>query len=250
MEKLSSGKRINRASDDAAGLAISEKMGEVLRGLEQGMENVHDGLSMAQVADGGMDQVSENLGRMRELAMSSANGTLNDEQREAISVEYEALKEEVTRIAESTEFNDTKLLDGSAGSVDISIGQEDGTGNGTISMDLSSSMDASSLGLDGSSVGGVDPSNAQSALSDLEGALASVSSHRASIGATSNRLFSANQGLAVAMENTFAAQSRIMDVDYAKETAALTKSQIVNQASNAVLTQSRGIPATALNLLK
>jgi flagellin len=250
MEKLSSGKRINRAGDDAAGLAIAEKLGQALRGLEQGMENIYDGFSMSQVADGGLSQVTDNLGRMRELAMTSANGTLNQEQRDAVNAEYESLKSEITRISASTEFNGTKLLDGSAGEVDIAVGQDPGSADGTISLDFSANMDAASLGLESSSVDGADPANALAAMDDLEAALASVSSHRADIGASSNRLMSAHQGLAVAVENTYAAQSRIMDVDYAKETAELTRTQILNQANNAMLVQSRGIPATALNLLK
>ncbi len=250
MEKLSSGKRINRASDDAAGLAISENMGQALRGLEQGMENVYDGFSLTQVADGSLNQVTENLGRMRELAMTSANGTLNQDQRDAVNAEYQSLKSEISRIAESTDFNGTKLLDGSAGDVDIAVGQDSSSGLDTISIDLGANMDAESLGLADSSVDGTDSANALSALDDLDAALQSVSSHRADIGATGNRLMSAHQGLSVTMENTYAAQSRIVDVDYAKEKAELTRTQILNQANNAVLVQSRGISATALNLLK
>ena len=249
-EKLSSGQRINRASDDAAGLAIAEKLGQALKGLEQGMDNVHDGLSMLQVADGGMDQVSENLHRMRELAMTSANGTLNAEQRDAVQQEFAALKDEVNRISGSTQFNGTNLLDGSAGTVDIALGTDDGGTPATIGADLSTGVDATSLGLSTSRVDGADGSNALSAVADIDAALSQVSEHRASLGATSNRLISAHRNLSVAMENTYAAQSRILDTDYAQESSQKTAQQIQAQMSNAVLAQTRGLGATALNLLK
>ena len=249
LEKLSSGKRINRASDDAAGLAIAQKMGEMLKALEQGMENVYDGMSMAQTADGGLEQTSENLGRMRELAMTAANGTLSSEQRDAVQAEFSALKDEVTRISGSVEFNGQKLLDGSAGEVDIALAG-DGSGADTIGLDLSVAMDASTLGLDGSKLDGADGSNALSAMRDIDAALAQVSSHRAEIGATGNRMESASRTMGVAMENTYASRSRVMDADYALETANLARNQVLASAGTAVQTQASGLASTALNLLK
>ena len=243
LEKLSSGRRINRAADDAAGLAIAQKMDEMIRALEQGMENVHDGLSLVQTADGGLDQTSENLGRMRELAMTAANGTLSPEQ-----AEFSALKDEISRISGSVEFNGQKLLDGSAGQMDIALG--DGGGGETITVDLGASMDADSLGLADSRVDGTDAGNALRAMRDIDAALAEVSSQRAQLGATSNRMESASRNLAVAVENTYASRSRVMDADYAAEMANLTRDQVLAAAGTAVQVQSRGVSATALNLLK
>jgi flagellin len=250
LEKLSSGKRINRAADDAAGLAISEQLGQALKGLEQGMENVYDGLSLTQVADGALSQVSDNLLRMRELAMTSANGTLNEGQRDAVQAEFDSLKSEITRISDSTEFNGNQLLDGSAGDLDIATGTESGGSPDVLTLDLSANMDATSLGLDASSVSGADGSAALSAMQDVDSALAMVSSQRSEFGGFSNRLMSAQQSLAISAENTYAAQSRIQDADFAVESANLVRQQILGQANNAVQLQSRGLAGTALNLLK
>jgi flagellin len=249
LEKLSSGKKINRAGDDAAGLAIAQKMGEALKALEQGMENAYDGLSMIQTADGALDQTSANLGRMRELAMTAANGTLNEEQRAAVETEFNALKEEVDRISGSTQFNDQQLLDGSAGTVDIALADGSG-GADTLGVDLSTSMDAASLGVGSSSVGGADGSNALSALRDIDAAMSRVSEKRSELGATANRLESASRNMAVAAENTYASQSRIQDADFAVQTANLAREQMLAQSGVAVQAQSKGLAATALNLLK
>ncbi len=246
LEKLSSGQRINRSADDAAGLAIAQQMGQELRGLEQGMENVYDGLSLTQVADGALSQSSDNLLRMRELAMTAANGTLNAGQRDAVQAEFDSLKAEITRISESTEFNGNQLLDGSAGELDIATGNsQDG-----LTLDLSANMDATSLGLASTSVSGADGAAAQSAMDDIDSALAMISSKRSEFGGFSNRLMSAQQSLAISAENTYAAQSRIQDADFAVESANLVRQQILGQVNNSVQLQSRGLAGTALNLLK
>jgi flagellin len=250
LEKLSSGQRINRAADDAAGLAIAQKMGEALKGLEQGMENAYDGLSLTQVADGALNQSSDNLLRMRELAMSAANGTLNSGQRDAVQAEFDSLKAEITRISETTEFNGNQLLDGSAGNVDIALGTQSGSGQDMLSLDLSTNLDAGSLGLAATSVSGADGTSARRALDDIDAALAMVSSKRSEFGSFSNRLMSAQQSLAISVENTHAAQSRIQDADFAVETSNLVRTQILGNSSNAVQLQSMGLASTALNLLK
>ncbi|MBU8871512.1 MAG: hypothetical protein KOO60_11660 [Gemmatimonadales bacterium] len=247
LEKLSSGRRLNRAADDAAGLAIANKLGEALKGLEQGMRNTYDGLSMAKASDGQMSMISQKLGRMRELTMVAANGTLSEEQRDSVQEEFEVLKEEISRVAESAEFNGTRLLDGSAGAVDIALG--DGTGE-VISLDLSHSLDADSLGLTDTRVDGSDGGNAQRAMEDIDEAMASVSSYQSELGAGSNRLASASRGLAITAENTYASSSRIMDADFAVETSNLVRQQILAQSSNAMLAQGKGLQLTALNLLK
>jgi flagellin len=247
LEKLSSGRRINRAADDAAGLAIAQKMGEALKGLEQGMRNTYDGLSMAQTADAGLSQISDNLGRMKELAMTAANGTVNEDQRAAIELEYTALKDEVNRVAGSTEFNGTKLLDGSGGNVAISLGTGDGA---AINLDLSQAMDAEALGLTVAYAEGVYGGAARSAFDEIDAAMATVGAARSNLGASSNRLVSAERELAITAENTYASQSRILDADFAMETSNLVKQQLMAQSSTAVLAQGKGLSANALNLLK
>jgi flagellin len=249
-EKLSSGKRINQAADDAAGLAMAESLGAALKGLEQGMENVYDGLSMIETAEAGLGSTSNQLGRMRELAVSAASDTLSSGQRDAIQAEFASLSAEIDRTAASSEFNGQRLLDGSAGEVDISLGHSAGSEPDTIAMDLSHNMDAASLGLDSTNLDGADGSSARAALEDIDNALAAVSSQRAEFGGTANRLMSAQQGLAVTTENTYASRSRIMDTDYAKETAELTRRQILSQAGDAVTVQGRLMPSSVMNLLK
>lgn len=246
LEKLSSGRRINRAADDAAGLALANKLGEALAGMEQGMRNASDGYSMLQVADGGLGQVQDHLGRMRELAMTASNGTLSQDQRAAVQSEYDALKSEVDRVAGSTEFNGQSLLDGSAGSVDISLG----SAGGPVALDLSAAAGTTALGLSASRVDGADPSAAQSALSEIDSALEQVSAQRADLGGASNRLTSAHRELAVTAENTYASRSRILDVDMAAEATRKARNQLLTESSVAVLAQGRGLSATALNLLK
>ena len=250
LEKLSSGRRINRAADDAAGLAIANRMGEVLKGLEQGMGNVYDGVSMVETADAALAGTSEQLGRMRELAVTAANDTLSPDQREAVQAEFDSIYSEVDRAAESADFNGHKLLDGSAGEVEINVGQGSGPDAQTIKMDLSRPMDADSLGLGALDLSGPDGDNARTAIASIDAALAQVSGQRSELGAASNRLMSAHQGLAVAAENTYAAQSRIMDTDYAQETAELTRRQVMARAGDAVLVQGTLMPSSVMDLLK
>jgi flagellin len=245
LAKLSSGKRIGRAADDAAGLAIASKMGEILKGLEQGMENLNDGLSMLQVADGGMALMSDGLGRMRELATAAASETISPPQREALQGEFDALREEIDRVAASTEFNGLKLLDGSAGSVDVALGEGQ-----AIAADLAVSVDAGALGLDAAALAGANGAAAREAVQAVDDALQQVSARRAELGGTANRMDSAYRNLAVGAENTYAAQSRIMDVDFAVETAELTRRMMLDQMGVASQLQAHGLQATALNLLQ
>ena len=245
LNKLSSGKKINKAADDAAGLAIANKMGEILKGLEQGMENLNDGMSMLQVADGGMGLVSDNLVRMKELSVAAGNETISPEQREAIQSEYSALRDEIDRISASTEFNNMSLLDGSGGTVDIALGEGE-----TIAVDLSASVDAQALALDNVELSGADGANARAAAESIDLAMQQVSAQRANVGAQGNRMDSAYRDLAVGAENTYAARSRIMDTDYAVETAKLTRQMMMNQMGVASQLHSHGLQSTALNLLQ
>jgi len=249
LEKLSSGQRVNRAADDAAALAIASEMGGILKALEQGMENVYDGLSMVQTADGGLDSTTEQLHRMRELAVTAASDVLNPEQRQAAQTEYESLRNEIDRTTAGLEFNGQRVLDGSAGTVEVALGQGGGDAGSAIDLDFSRNMDSESLGLASTQLDGPDGDNARAAIDDIDRALEAVSSQRAEFGGASNRLLSANRGLAVAAENTYASRSRIVDTDYARQAAELTRQQITVQAGDAVTAQGQLIPSSVLNLL-
>jgi flagellin len=244
LERLSSGFRINRAGDDAAGLAISEKLRANVRALGQASRNASDGISMIQTAEGGMDEVNNMLVRMKELAEQSANGTLSDDERGFLSSEYKALFDEITRIADATKFNETNLLDGSL-SVNIQIGISDGTTD-TLNVAISD-VDAAALSLTStiSSVG-----NAQSALTSVTSAIQTVAGRRSELGALQNRLESIVNNIDTTVENLTAAESRIRDTDIAAETANLTKYSILVQAGVSILAQANQSPTVALSLLQ
>jgi len=244
MERLSSGLRINRAADDPAGLAISERLKSQIRALDVASRNAADGISMIQVGEGALDETSNMLIRMKELAQQAQTGTLSDEQRGHLNVEFQELAAEITRIGEGTEFNGISLLDGSAGSVNIQAGIGSG-GSSAIGVDLGSAFTADGLGLTGldiSAVGG-------GVLEGLDAALDTVNLGRAGFGAMQNRLESSirvNQNMA---ENLSAANSRIRDVDIASEMSELTSAQILQQMAAAMLVQAAQAPSLALRLL-
>jgi len=245
LERLSSGLRITRAADDAAGLALSEGFRAEIRGLQMAQRNALDGISLLQVAEGALNEVSGNLIRMRELAIQSANGTLGAAEQDALDVEFQALDDEINRIAGVTTFNGTALLDGSVASIDFQVGVNAG-GNNVITV---TNVDATSatLGIDALDIGdGGDP---DAALTALDTAIATVASNRGSLGAAQNRLESTIRSLAVSVENASAAESRIRDVDVASETANLTKMQVLQQAGIAVLAQANVSTQGALSLL-
>ena len=244
MLRLSTGQRINHAADDAAGLAISEGLKADLRSMAQAQRNANDGISLLQTAEGALEQVGENLIRMRELAVQAANGSLSDSDRSSIHEEFTALADEIDRIATSTEFSDNDLLEGS-GSFSFQIGIDGGAEN-QISIDIDDTQ-ATALGIDTLSVSTA--ANAQNALDDLDTAIESVSGNRGDIGAVHNQLTSAVANLETGIENLTAANSRIRDVDFASETAEMTKLQILMQASVAVLAQANTSPQYALSLL-
>jgi flagellin len=243
MEKLSSGLRINRAADDAAGLAISEKLKAQVRGINQAIRNAQDGISLIQTAEGAMTETHSILQRMRELALQAASGTLKDEDKTAIQKEVGQLLQEMDRIAEQTEFNQMKLLDGSLGTtaMEFQIGANQGQ---TMSFNIG---DASTTGL---SISGLDvASDAQGALASLDAAIKEVSLSRADLGAIQNRLEHTIANLGVASENLQAAGSRIRDVDMAQEIMNFTKLQILQQAGTAMLAQANLSPQAVLQLL-
>ncbi|MFT4648889.1 MAG: flagellin [Glaciecola sp.] len=242
--RLSSGLRIANASDDAAGLGISEKMRSQIRSFGVAGRNANDGLSMSQTAEGALGEVGNILGRMRELAMQSSNGTLAQADRDTIQAEVLALEDEITRIADETSFNGVKILDGSAGSVDIQVGLNSGE---TISLDMTDDTDAAGLAIAALDVN--DSTNAIAALDLLDTAIGSVNTIRGSHGASQNRLQSSIRSIATVRENLSSAESRIRDVDIAFETADMTRNSILQQAATSVLSQANSQPQLALSLL-
>lgn len=242
--RLASGQRIASASDDAAGLAISERMRSQIRSYSVASRNAMDGLSLSQTAEGAMEELSNIVTRMRELAMQSANGTYSMEDREVLDEEYQALLEEIDRVATDTEFNGNILLDGTAPPIDIQIGIEDGE---TITLTLED-MQAANLTLGGTAID--TPGAASTLLDTLDDAITSINTSRGNLGAQSNRINSALRSILNARENLSSSESRIRDVDVAEETAALTQNTIMQQAAVSVLAQANSQPQIALSLLQ
>lgn len=249
IEKLSSGLRINRAGDDAAGLAISEKMRGQIRGLDMASKNAQDGISLIQTAEGALNETHSILQRMRELSVQSANDTNTTVDRGALQKEVDELSKEITRISDTTEFNTKKLLDGSATGVVFHIGANTGQ---NISLSIGS-MDASTLKVAQSATSGIDISTqtaADAAISTINAAIETVSDERAKLGANQNRLEHTINNLNTSSENLSAAESRIRDVDMAKEMMNQTKNNILAQAAQAMLAQANQQPQGVLQLLR
>lgn len=246
--KLSTGERITRSSDDAAGLAISEKLKGHIRGLRQAKRNSDDGISLIQTAEGGLNEVSSLVIRLRELAVQAASDTVGDTERGFSDIEFQNLKDEIERIAKGSEFNGRKLLDGSGGLVEIQVGIHNDAVNDRIKYD-SSETDASlqSLGINYETI--ENKEGAQLSLSKLDDALLRINGVRANLGALQNRLQSTSNNLMVTEENYSAANSRIRDVDVAAETAELAKNNILTQAGVSVLSQANQNSNAALKLL-
>ena len=246
--KLSTGERITRSSDDAAGLAISEKLKGHIRGLRQAKRNSDDGISLIQTAEGGLNEVSSLVIRLRELAVQAASDTVGDTERGFSDIEFQNLKDEIQRIAKGSEFNGRKLLDGSGGLVEIQVGIHNDAINDRIKYD-SSEADASlqSLGINYETI--ENKEGAQLSLSKLDDALLRINGVRANLGALQNRLQSTSNNLMVTEENYSAANSRIRDVDVAAETAELAKNNILTQAGVSVLSQANQNSNAALKLL-
>lgn len=248
MERLSSGYRINRAGDDAAGLAISENLRAQIRGLKQSTRNAQDGISLVQVAEGGLNEVSSILIRLRELAVQAASDTVGPVERQFLNVEYDQLVSEIDRIADGTEFNGTQLLSGVGSILDFQVGTRNNPEIDRISFDASKAdANSAALGINLTSV--ADKASAQNALSAIDTSITGVSAMRADFGAVQNRLQSTISNLQIAIENMAAANSRIRDVDVAEETSELTRNNILLQAGTSVLAQANQSANTALTLL-
>jgi flagellin len=253
MRKLSSGLRITRAGDDAAGLAISESLRAQILGLQQAERNSQDGISVIQTAEGGLNEISSILIRMRQLAVQSAStASLSNTERSFIQNEFSALQSEITRIAKSTKFGGRTLLDGSVSGVDnmqFQVGIYNDPNVDRFSLDIGDAT-ASGLQVDASLAAVSTAASAQSSLSTIDTALTNVSSLRGNLGASQNRLQSTINNLQVAIENLSAANSRIRDVDVASETSALARAQILQQTGIAVLAQANVSQQAALTLLQ
>lgn len=248
LERLSSGHRINRASDDAAGLAISENLRAQIRGLKQANRNAQDGVSMVQVAEGGLSEIGNMLIRMRELAIQAASDTVGDRERIFTDAEFQQLKDEIQRVSEVTEFNSTPLLSGIGGLLEFQVGVHNDPFNDRISFDsAASNATTGSLGVISESV--ASKQGAQASLAVIDDAMLKVSSMRANFGALQNRLVSTMNNLNVSHENLSAANSRIRDTDIAEESAELAKQNILMQSGVSVLGQANQIKNLALKLL-
>jgi flagellin len=250
--RLSSGMRINSASDDAAGLGISENLKADIRGLAQAQRNANDGISMSQVAEGSMNDMQGIVSRMRELAVQSANGTLGATERGYVQTEFGQLQGEINRIGSVTEFNGQKLLDGSASAgLTMQVGIRN-TANDRLAFSITklstSTLGSTSLHLASASLSTA--TNAQAAIGAFDKAIEQLSSARSKVGAVQNRFQVTVSNLAVSQENLSAANSRIRDVDVASETANLTKNQILANAGVSVLSQANSLPQSALKLLQ
>jgi flagellin len=250
LQRLSTGMRINSASDDAAGLAVSTRFRSQIRGLEQAQRNANDGISVIQVAEGAMEQMTEILIRMRELSVQASNGSLTDGDRSFLHVEFVSLTEELDRIAAVTSFNGTQLLDGSAAAgIAFQVGANNTTNDRiTISIaDLNSGTIASQA-LSAQNISTV--AGARVSLDVIDDAIDAIASQRADLGAAQNRLTVTIENLGTAVENLSASKARISDADIAKETAELTKYQILVQAGLSVVAQANQNTQYALNLLQ
>jgi flagellin len=273
MERLSTGQRINSASDDAAGLAIASRMTSQVNGLNMAVRNANDAISMVQTADGAIKEISSMLQRMRELMVQAASGTMSSTDKTALNTEFQALDDQIDLISTSTEWNGTKLLNGVLGAVNFHVGANasqtisitfadfntdngatEATQGGTATTDMFSGLDndtaasgTAATDLDAMVITGTSQSTT---LAQIDRAISRVDAHRATIGATINRLEYAADNLANVSQNTAASKSRVLDADYAAETTELARTQIIQQAATAMLSQANQQAQTVLALLK
>jgi len=254
MTELSTGKRINSAADDASGLAMSNRMTSQINGLGAAIRNANDAISMVNTAESALEEITDMLQRMRELAVSAKSGTVNSTDRGYLDAEYQKLIAEIDRIAENTQWNGSDIIDGTAGSsgtVTFQVGANGASGH-TIDVDFGNMTDAAGSGkMNGIASGDVTTAtNAGSAITALDTAIGNVSSQRAVFGAASNQLEHAVDNLTNVKINAEASRSRILDTDYAESTAELARTQIIQQAGTAMLAQANQLPQTVLALLQ
>lgn len=251
LQRLSSGLRVNSAKDDAAGLAISEGLQSIIRGNDVAVRNANDGISVGQTAEGALAQISNNLQRIREIAVQASNGAINDTQRGNLQSEVDQLTQEISRMVATTQFNGQNLLSGGA-TLTFQVGAS-GAANNQVSVSTSNltAIAGFSSTLTATGTVTVNTSGAASAaLSALDSAISTVTQARANFGAVQNRFEAVIANLSNYNENLTAARSRIMDADFAAETAKLTRNQILQQAGTAILAQANSVPQAALSLLR
>ena len=259
--RLSSGLRVNSAKDDAAGLAIAERMSAQIRGFDVASRNANDGISLLQVADGALGKITDNLQRMRELGVQSKNGTLNDTDRANLNREFSELANEVGRVATGTSFNDNNVFESGNKSVELQVGAgnettdtleinltDDGTATGN---DLQTTLGGATQALIATAFGGVDSAaNAETAIDTIDTAIDDITNLRSTVGAGLSRLEQVASSLETNSSNLSSARGRIMDADFAKETANLTRSQILQQAGTGMLAQANQLPNNVLSMLR
>lgn len=257
VQRLSTGLRVNSAKDDAAGLAIAERMNTQVRGMNVAIRNANDAISLAQTAEGALSKINDMGQRMRELAVQSANATNNATDRESLDAEFQALSAEIKRNLEGTSFNGTKLFAALA-TMTFQVGANNATTDQIAVITTNLTTETSMTGILGGGAGSggaaaadiKDVGKSREALDKLDKMLATVNAKRAEFGATQNRFEAVIQTLQVSAENQTAARSRIMDADFASETAALTRSQVLQQAGTAMLSQANSLPNNVLSLLR
>ncbi len=249
LQRLSSGLRVNSAKDDAAGLAIAERMNSQIRGLTVAQRNANDAISLAQTAEGSIGKISDALQRMRELAVQSANATNNQSDRVNLDAEFQLLGDEVVRLVAGSEFNGTKLLDGTNATFKFQVGAKvaDDIDNITVAAD---SLQATGTAVAALVITGTDNTSAYASITALDTAIDQVTTARAKWGSVQNRFESVIGNLQVTTENVTAARGRILDADFAVETANLTRSSILQQAGTAMLAQANALPNNVLTLLR
>ncbi len=246
MQRLSSGLRVNSAKDDAAGLAIAERMNTQLRGMNVAMRNANDAISLSQTAEGALGKVGDMLQRMRELAVQGANATNSSADSTSLDAEFQQLGAEITRTIGATKFNGLAILAGNAGTQTFQVGANNGDTVNVVTTNMSTGT-----AIQTAVAGNITNStNANTALTNLDSAIDAVNSQRALYGAAQNRFDSIVSTLQVASENQAAARSRIMDADFAAETANLSRAQILQQAGTAMVAQANQLPQSVLSLLR
>ena len=254
VQRLSTGLRVNSAKDDAAGLAIAERMNTQVRGMNVAVRNANDAISLAQTAEGALSKINDMGQRMRELAVQSANATNNETDRESLDAEFQALSAEIKRNLEGTSFNGTKLFAALA-TMTFQVGANNATTDQIAVVTTNLTTDTTMTGILGGGGGATaadikNVDKSREALDKLDKMLATVNAKRAEFGATQNRFEAVIQTLQVSAENQTAARSRIMDADFASETAALTRAQVLQQAGTAMLSQANSLPNNVLSLLR
>lgn len=264
MQRLSSGLRVNSAKDDAAGMAIAERMNTQVKGMNVAIRNANDGISLAQTAEGALGRISENLQRMRELAVQAANDTNSTSDRTALDGEYKQLAAENLRVIENTKFNGQALLTGSggnSGTFSFQVGANTSADNqiSIITVNMNSTPASGGLGsntlgasatLAGSAAAGITATSARATMDNIDAAITAVNIQRGTFGASQNRFDSVVANLRVASENQASARGRIMDADFAQETANLSRGQILQQAGTAMVAQANQLPQGVLSLLR